>query len=47
MGGPQGERKEFQEGESAGPIALELYQALTDIQLERAEDPFGWVYPVT
>eukprot|EP00884_Botryococcus_braunii_P001119 jgi/Botrbrau1/11007/Bobra.101_1s0005.1 len=43
----RGERKVFQDGEQAGPIALELYDALTSIQLERAEDPFGWVVPVT
>lgn len=30
----------------AGPVALELYKALTELQQEVAEDPFGWVYPV-
>ena len=28
------------------PVALELYQALTDLQLQKSADPFGWVYPV-
>ena len=30
----------------AGPVALELYEALTSIQQQRAEDPFGWVMEV-
>ncbi len=30
----------------AGPVALEMYSALTDIQTEKADDKFGWVYPV-
>jgi hypothetical protein len=29
-----------------GKVALELYEALTALQQERAEDPFGWVDPV-
>lgn len=29
-----------------GPVALRLYDALTGIQQERLEDPFGWVHPV-
>ena len=29
-----------------GPIAMKLYQALTDIQYGRAPDPMGWVEPV-
>lgn len=31
---------------AAGPVALELYQALTGLQQEKSEDPFGWVAPV-
>ncbi len=30
----------------AGKVALEMYQALTDIQSEKAPDPKGWVSPV-
>jgi hypothetical protein len=30
----------------SGPVALQLYEALTGIQQERIEDPFGWVHPV-
>lgn len=29
-----------------GPVAVRLYNALTDIQYGRAEDPFGWMEPV-
>ena len=29
-----------------GPFTQQLYNDLTDIQWGRAEDPFGWVYPV-
>ena len=30
----------------AGPTALELYEALTSIQQQRTDDPFGWVVEV-
>lgn len=30
-----------------GPVASQLYKALTDIQYGRAEDPFGWMVPVS
>jgi branched-chain amino acid aminotransferase len=29
-----------------GPLARRFYQAITDIQYGRAEDPNGWVVPV-
>jgi len=29
-----------------GPMAHKFYEAITDIQYGRAEDPFGWVVPV-
>jgi branched-chain amino acid aminotransferase len=29
-----------------GPVAKRLYQAITDIQYGRAEDPKGWIVPV-
>jgi branched-chain amino acid aminotransferase len=29
-----------------GPVAQKLYDAITDIQYGRAEDPFGWIVPV-
>lgn len=31
---------------TVGPVAGRLYQALTDIQYGRAEDPLGWIEPV-
>jgi hypothetical protein len=32
---------------AAGVVALELYEALTGLQQEKIEDPFGgWVVPV-
>ena len=43
---PQGERRQFNQSGQPGKVALELYKALTDIQQERTEDIFGWVYPV-
>lgn len=30
----------------AGPVAKHLYQALTDIQYGRTDDPYGWTYTV-
>lgn len=42
----QGKRRQFSPPGEPSKVALELYTALTDIQLERAEDPYGWVYPV-
>lgn len=38
-------RQYGKEGE-AMPVALELYQKLTDIQIEMAEDTFNWIVPV-
>jgi branched-chain amino acid aminotransferase len=29
-----------------GPVAMKYYQAITDIQYGKAEDPMGWVVPV-
>ena len=29
-----------------GPISLKLREILTDIQLQKREDPFGWIHPV-
>nr|HID58193.1 branched-chain amino acid aminotransferase [Desulfobacterales bacterium] len=29
-----------------GPLAQRFYKVLTDIQYGRAEDPFGWVFPI-
>jgi hypothetical protein len=42
----QGEKKQFSTTGKPSKVALELYTALTDIQLGRAEDSQGWVYPV-
>eukprot|EP00803_Ostreobium_quekettii_P001786 evm.model.scf_3527.1 EVM.evm.TU.scf_3527.1 scf_3527:2259-7100(+) len=42
----KGKKHVYGDGKNPTPIALEIYQALTDIQTERAEDPFGWVHPV-
>lgn len=30
----------------SGPVSRRLYNALTDIQYGRAEDPFGWTYTI-
>lgn len=32
---------------NAGPVAMELYEALTGVQQELVQDKFGWVVPVT
>lgn len=32
--------------DAAGPVTLELYEALTAIQQERAVDDMGWVVPI-
>ena len=29
-----------------GPTSLKLRKILTDIQLQKIEDPFGWIYPI-
>lgn len=29
-----------------GPMAQKFYDAITDIQYDRAEDPFGWIVPI-
>ena len=31
----------------AGPVAMELYEALTGLQQEKVQDSFGWIVPVT
>jgi branched-chain amino acid aminotransferase len=30
-----------------GPVAHKLYDAITDIQYGRVEDPMGWIMPIT
>ena len=30
----------------AGPVATELYTTLTDVQQEKTEDKYGWVFAV-
>ncbi|GAB4817956.1 hypothetical protein N2152v2_005002 [Parachlorella kessleri] len=42
----RGERKQFGTPGEPGKVALELYEALTGLQQEKADDPFGWVVPV-
>ena len=32
---------------NVGPVAMELYEALTGVQQEMVQDKFGWVVPVT
>ena len=34
-------------GGEVGPVALKYYNAITDIQYGKAEDPLGWIVPVT
>ncbi|MCJ1423030.1 hypothetical protein MMC29_000911 [Sticta canariensis] len=41
----RGQRKQYTAG-GPGPVALEMYEDLTAIQQERAEDTFGWVREV-
>ncbi|KAJ9525310.1 hypothetical protein QJQ45_020852, partial [Haematococcus lacustris] len=41
----QGRRREFTQQGQPGKVALEMYTSLTDIQAEKADDPFGWVVP--
>lgn len=41
----KGERKEYTLPGQPGDVALQLYEALTGLQQEKLEDPFGWVYP--
>lgn len=40
-------REHIVNGNVAGPVARTLYDALTAIQYGTAEDPFGWICPVT
>ncbi|KDD73849.1 hypothetical protein H632_c1787p0 [Helicosporidium sp. ATCC 50920] len=42
----RGERRQYGQAGQAGPVALQLYQALTGIQSEEIEDSFGWVHLV-
>ncbi|KAG2430864.1 hypothetical protein HXX76_009838 [Chlamydomonas incerta] len=42
----RGNKKAYTAPGQAGPVALEMYSALTDIQTEKADDKFSWVYPV-
>jgi branched-chain amino acid aminotransferase len=42
----RGTKRSFTAEGQAGSTALELYNALTQLQTEQAEDPFGWVYKV-
>lgn len=42
----QGRKTQFTQPGQPGPVALEMYSALTQLQTEQAPDPFGWVYPV-
>eukprot|EP00882_Tetradesmus_deserticola_P004929 GHRQ01005193.1.p1 GENE.GHRQ01005193.1~~GHRQ01005193.1.p1 ORF type:complete len:374 (+),score=149.89 GHRQ01005193.1:67-1188(+) len=42
----RGDKRSFTAEGQAGSTALELYTALTQLQTEQAQDPFGWVYKV-
>lgn len=42
----QGERKQFGEPGKPTKTALHIYEALTALQQEKADDPFGWIVPV-
>eukprot|EP00879_Flechtneria_rotunda_P005076 GHRR01005353.1.p1 GENE.GHRR01005353.1~~GHRR01005353.1.p1 ORF type:complete len:173 (-),score=46.83 GHRR01005353.1:2906-3424(-) len=42
----RGNRRSFVAEGAAGSTALELYNALTQLQTEQVEDPFGWMYKV-
>lgn len=43
----KGQRRQFGKAGEPTPTGLEIYEALTQLQTERAADPFGWVHPVT
>ncbi|KAG1654142.1 hypothetical protein FOA52_012188 [Chlamydomonas sp. UWO 241] len=42
----KGTRKAYTEPGSPGPVALEMYTALTNIQTEKEPDVAGWIVPV-
>lgn len=42
----EGVRRQFGTPGEPTKVALELYDALTGLQQEKTDDPFGWVYPV-
>ncbi len=42
----QGQKRQFGQPGVPGEVALQLYAALTALQQEEAQDPFGWVVPV-
>lgn len=42
----RGNKKQYTKPGEPGPVALEMYTALTDIQTEKAKDPAGWIVPV-
>lgn len=42
----RGNRRAYVDEGAAGSTALELYNALTQLQTRQIEDPYGWVYKV-
>jgi hypothetical protein len=42
----KGEKTTFGSGTEPGPVCLDLYTSLTDLQTEKADDPHGWVVPL-
>lgn len=42
----KGKKTQYGEPGVPGPVAKELYAALTDVQQEKVKDNFGWVVPV-
>lgn len=47
----RGEKRQFSSAKNGGedkpgPVALEIYEALTGLQAGSKPDPFGWVHPV-
>ncbi len=42
----QGQKRQFGQPGQPTKTALQIYEALTALQQEKAEDPFGWVVPV-
>lgn len=41
-----GDREAVYHGGEVGPVSRELYEALTAIQEERADDPYGWLHRI-
>lgn len=46
MGLRAGKKHTFGEAGQVGTVTADVYESLTAIQQQRADDPYGWVYEV-